>query len=548
MSIASVCVFTALLVADAPTGPELPCGSPRRAAATILGNLARAPESPDQPPTDDAIRRALRCIETPRGMASATVIERLRTLQETLDAVGVVVKPADIPDDPSYIDARTFRATFVLSPQAPRIRLQKNDHGEWRLPSDTLEHAETIHDELVGIDLQRFTRNLRPVWRRAFFGIQAWQGVGLLAVLGVGLLLRFMLGAIVTRRLVQLAHSVGWDATIDDLRASSRPLGWLIACATVWLLVPTLALPARWSSRLLAFDRVVAAFCFVWLLMRVVDLVASHLATHAKESPSRMDDHLVLLTRRILKLLLALLGGVMALQSFGVDVGSLVAGLGIGGLAVALAAKDTIGNFFGSIAIFLDRPFQMGDSIATTNGSVEGTVESVGLRSTQVRTIGDTVVTVPNAKMADAEINNFGARRRRRIRLSLSFARDAEPSQLRSFTATLREHLLRQPFVDGDDAEVVAHDLTETAVVVLVHFYVKAATWSEELRQRHDIILAIVEIADEVGLRLVLPPARGLLSESQGPSTMAPRPAPATSSTTALPSPASGGSGAAESA
>jgi MscS family membrane protein len=337
------------------------------------------------------------------------------------------------------------------------------------------------------------------------FGIKAWQGVALLAVLGVAFALRFLLGALVTRRLVVFAHSVNWELSFEELRAGSRPLGWLLACATVWILVPTLSLPARWTARLLAVDRVVAAFCVVWLSLRIVDLVATHLEGRARQSASRMDDHLVPLTRRIVKLMMVVLGGVLALQGFGVDVGSLIAGLGIGGLAVALAAKDTIGNFFGSIAIFLDRPFQIGDWIATTNGAVEGTVESVGFRSTQIRTIADTVVTVPNAKMADAEINNFGARRHRRIRLHVPFTREATAAQLTQFTTAVRERLVAVPAVKSTDVEVVAHDLTDTALLVLVHLYVTATTWNEELRHRHDVILVVVDLAQSCGLRLAQP-------------------------------------------
>jgi MscS family membrane protein len=545
--IAFVAVAVGLLATQSPAAPDSPCASPRRAAATILGNLARAPETPDLPPTEEAVRRALRCIDVPRGLSHDAVVERLRTLQDTLDAVGVVVRPADIPDEANHLDARTFRAVFVLSPQAPRIRLQKNDRGEWRLPEDAVLHADAIHDDVVGIDLERFTRDLPSSWHRSFFGVKTWQGAGLLLVLGIALSLRFLLGALVTRRLVVFARSVRWELSFEELRAGARPAGWLVACATLWVLVPTLSLPARWTARLLTADRVVAAFCVVWLSMRIVDLVATYLEGKARESPSRMDDHVVPLTRRIVKLLLIILGVVLALQSFGVDVGSLIAGLGIGGLAVALAAKDTIGNFFGSIAIFLDRPFQIGDWVATTNNAVEGTVESVGFRSTQIRTIADTVVTVPNARMADAEINNFGARRHRRIRFQLALTRDASAEQLDTFTKSLRDRLSALPHVKSGDVEVVAHDFTDTAIVVLVHFYVSAATWSAELRHRHDTLLDILGLAHDAGLRLALPtraisveaasfaggPATGGASGAPAPSSTSPSSATASSSVTA---------------
>jgi MscS family membrane protein len=540
-----VIAAVAVVVAFAVVADDGPCATPRRAAATILGNLASPPDNPDAPPEPTALRRAVRCIDVPRGMDEATLATRLATVQDTLDAVGVVVRPADVPDDANHLDPRTFRASLVLSPQAPRIRLQRNDAGEWRLPADVVADADDIHDDVVGIDLARFARRLPPVWHRAFFGVTPWQATGLLGVLALALALRFLLGAVVTRRLGALARLQKWRLSVDDLRTAARPMGWVVACLTVWLLVPMLALPARWTARLLAVDRVVAAVCLVWLALRVVDLTATHLEERARGSPSRMDDHLVPLTRRIVKMLLVVLGGVLALQSFGVDVGSLVAGLGIGGLAVALAAKDTIGNFFGSVAIFLDRPFQIGDWVATTNGSVEGTVESVGFRSTQIRTIGDTVVTVPNARMADAEINNFGARRHRRVRLAIAVTREATADQLQRFTSSLTARLLSVPAVKADAVDVVAHDFTDTAVVVLAHFYVDAKTWSDELRLRHAAILDAVAVAADVGLRLALP-ARAPMVEAApaaAPASPAsPAPPAAVSSPSASPSSSSSSS------
>jgi small-conductance mechanosensitive channel len=126
-------------------------------------------------------------------------------------------------------------------------------------------------------------------------------------------------------------------------------------------------------------------------------------------------------------------GALFSLQNFDVDVGSVLAGLGIGGLAVALAAKDTIANFFGSVMIFVDQPFQVGDAIVVKG--VEGTVEEVGFRSTRIRTPHNSQVSVPNAAFTEVEIDNYGRRRFRRVAATLALTYDTTPEQVQAFGA-----------------------------------------------------------------------------------------------------------------
>src|SRR5690606_24921192 len=136
------------------------------------------------------------------------------------------------------------------------------------------------------------------------------------------------------------------------------------------------------------------------------------MATKAESTDSKLDDQLVPLLRKAMKIFVVLVGALFLLQNLDVNVASLVAGLGIGGVAVALAAKDTIANFFGSLMIFIDRPFQIGDWVKI--GETEGIVEVVGFRSTRVRTFYNSLVTVPNAHFTEAAIDNLGMREYRR--------------------------------------------------------------------------------------------------------------------------------------
>ncbi|MDP2342782.1 MAG: mechanosensitive ion channel family protein [Deltaproteobacteria bacterium] len=496
MSAVVVVVVAAALLGAGGAADPAPCATPRQAAATILGNLNGA--NPD-------VRRALRCIEVPRDMSATTLAARLATLQDALDSAGVVVRPQDIPDDPQHLDERSFLPEFVLTPSLPRVRLVKDDHGDWKLPGDVVRDADVIRSEVVAFDLLRMSKTLGPAWHARALGIELWQAAGFAAVVAVAVLLRLLLAVVLLRKLMVLLTAMGVRHEREELKAAARPVGWLLGCAVVAVFAPTLAFPATLTALVLGATRLTAALSVVWLAVRLVDVTARHFAARAQSTNTRMDDHLVPMLSRMAKVVVMVVGAVLGLQVIGVDVGSLVAGLGIGGLAVALAAKDTIGNFFGSIAIFLDRPFQIGDWVILNHGTVEGTVENVGFRSTQIRTIRDTVISVPNAKLADAEVDNAGARRARRLRFLVSFTLDATPAQVEAFIAATRGALMRRECVKKTDVEVHLHELSADALQVLVHCYVVETTWTGELRTRHEVLMDIVQIAADVGLRLAFP-------------------------------------------
>jgi MscS family membrane protein len=304
-------------------------------------------------------------------------------------------------------------------------------------------------------------------------------------------------------KLTALVAALHLRVTRADLKRAAWPISLFFLAGIVWIGVPSLLLPVRFAAALITMAKLVGALSVVALLYTAVDVLSLHFVARALETPQKMDDHIVPLVRRVLKIVVVLLGFIVVLKGVGVDVASLVAGLGIGGLAVALAAKDTIGNFFGSVAIFLDRPFQIGDWIVSPHG--EGTVEGVGFRSTQIRTVGDTVVSVPNAKLADEKIDNFGARKARRVKFTVALEHDTAPDQIEAFCDGVRALLNAYPHVDHERIEVHFNDLSGQSFDFLVHFYLVQPTWSGELRSRHEILMDIVRLARDLGVRLAYP-------------------------------------------
>ena len=176
----------------------------------------------------------------------------------------------------------------------------------------------------------------------------------------------------------------------------------------------------------------------------------------------------------------------------------LVIGAGLGGLAVAIASKEALSNLFGAGILLADRPFRNGDTIAV--GDVQGTVEHVGIRSTRIRTMDDTVIVLPNGKLSDALINNYGARRYRLFRTKFAVGYGATPEQLEAFTLRLREMIDTHPSTAEEKTQVGIWELGDEGVAIDLVCYFRAETTEQERAARHQLLLQVMRLAQECGV------------------------------------------------
>lgn len=284
-----------------------------------------------------------------------------------------------------------------------------------------------------------------------FAGLQLWQWVALLLILGVG----WFVGRWVGHLGVQLLRSAarrtetGWD----DLAVHSLdgPLG--VVVWGVWLFFwggwVGLDPSSDRTSRIIV--RLVVAVGLVWLLLRVVDAFSSHLRRTATAANGLALSFLPVMTK-ILKVFAVVVGVLAGLDIVGINVMALLAGLGLGGLALAFAAQKTIENLFGAVAIAGDRPFKIGDFVSI--GDITGTVEDVGLRSTRLRTLARTLVTIPNGVVAGERVTNFTARDRMLYNPTIGLVYGTTVDQLVFVIDEIRKLLLTHPRVYQDAQRV----------------------------------------------------------------------------------------------
>lgn len=200
----------------------------------------------------------------------------------------------------------------------------------------------------------------------------------------------------------------------------------------------------------------------------------------------------------VLKILVVVTGLAAVLRLFNFDVGTVLAGLGIGGLAFALAAQDTLKNFFGSLMLIADRTFRVGDLVKI--GENEGVVETVGLRSTRIRGLDDALLTVPNSDLTTAHVTNFGARRYRRFRTRITVAHGTPPDRLIQFRDGILELVRGRAQVRQRKYEVAVNDLGASGIEILIQVFFEVPDAHAELTARDGLILDILRLAERLGI------------------------------------------------
>ncbi len=241
----------------------------------------------------------------------------------------------------------------------------------------------------------------------------------------------------------------------------------------------------------------VAAGVVAWHLLRLTGVLFAAMAERTATATDDILVTLVLASARMGVVVACALGVAFFLS---IPTTNILAGLGIGGLALAFASRETLSNVFGAGILVADRPFRRGDWIKA--GDVEGSVEAVGIRSTRVRTKQDSLVFVPNGKLVDSTINNLGTRRHRLVTLQLVVTAGATPEKLDAFTAAVRQRIIGDGAFVGGRTDVGVSTIGAGGIEMTLTSYLNASTGSDENAARHALLLDLVRLAQQHGLKL----------------------------------------------
>ncbi|MFO1417326.1 MAG: mechanosensitive ion channel family protein [Methylotetracoccus sp.] len=259
-----------------------------------------------------------------------------------------------------------------------------------------------------------------------------------------------------------------------------------------------------------------------WLVWGIGTAVAESVIAHERLRATSIDSQLIRLGLRLTTIVIAVGILIAGADRVGLPAYSVVAGLGVGGLAVALAGQQTLANLLGSLIIMLEKPFSIGQWIKVDG--LEGTVEDVGFRSTRIRTFYDSLVTIPSSQLVNTTIDNFDRRRRREVKTVLGLTYDTPPDKVDAFVSRVREFLETQPDVHEGSVQVAFTEFGAHSLDVLVKFLLRAPNRPSELAERQRLFLEILRLAENLDVRFAFP-TRTLHVESM-PDTAPANPAP----------------------
>ncbi|WP_081865247.1 mechanosensitive ion channel family protein [Chondromyces apiculatus] len=476
------------------------------------------PEAPDSPRAsmreflrlsrEGRYEEATRYLDVPSRANGPELAQRLRAVLER----HVWIEPAELsplslgdPKDGAGVEEVGTIATATKKEPVRLVRKVEGGAARWVFSRATVERVDAWYSHLE----DRWLRDLLPeaLLRPGPRELLWWQWLALpvIALVGwvvgrvVSFVARLTLGGVVART------KTGLDDELLD--RSQGPITFAVALGVVAVGTPWLGLygPAEvFLTRVLSAAFFVAIF---WAALRVIDASAEYLLQGGQARDNASARSLAPLAGRIAKVMVFIIGVIAVLSELGYPVASLIAGLGIGGVALALAAQKTVENLFGSISIGLDRPFRVGDFVKIEE-AVMGTVEAIGLRSTRLRTLDRTVVTMPNGKLADMRVESYTARDRFRLACIVSLVYATTAEQLKGALAGMEEVLRKHPQIWPDDVVVRFQGFGAVGMEIEVMAWFQVETMGEFREARQQVLLGFMEAVEAAGTRFALPAQR----------------------------------------
>jgi MscS family membrane protein len=381
------------------------------------------------------------------------------------------------------------------------VRVRDSAGPRWSFSRQTVSRIDGWYDALPDARVRDFVP--QRLQRYGPWDVMWWQWLALPLVAALALVAGRIFGSVTTRLLRRLFRRTPtqWDERLLEQTSPALTLLWTVAAAA--LVMPWLGLRPGAHAFVRALLGGVATVGAFWVAWRAVDVWAQflHERPWAADNPSARS--LLSVARNLARVFVAVTGLVATLAAFGYPVATVLAGLGIGGIAIAFGAQKTIENLFGSISLAADQPFRVGDLVRVED--ITGNVERIGMRSTQIRTPDRTLVSLPNGKLADMRVEDFGARDRIRFAATVGLVYDTSEEQLRRVVSGIETLLRATPKVWPETivSSFVGFGPASLDVEVLCWFETQDFAEFRELRQQ--LLFGIMRVVREAGTSFAFP-------------------------------------------
>lgn len=381
----------------------------------------------------------------------------------------------------------------------------------WLISSGTIEKIASVN-----IEYSLLAERIIPDFLKGITwgGVSAGQWILLVILAVISYLLAWILIWILLLFLRLVWRKSRNESNEGIIRAFLLPIR---IYAAVWLFV---ALTRELGISILVRQRlnetivVIGVFALLLLFWRLNEFITSYSQRKMIERGQPSGLSIVLFLRRLFKVIIFIIGFIAVLGAVGVDVTAGIAALGIGGLALALGAQKSIENFVGSVTLIADRPLRVGDT--TKIGDTFGTVENIGMRSTRIRTLDRTVVTIPNGELSSTKIENFAHRDRFWFHPVFSMRYETTADQMRYLLVELRSVLYAHPKVDPEPARVRFAEFGDASLNIEIFSYIFATDYSDYMEIKEDLLLRMMDVVEKSGTGFAFPSQTIYLAKDEG--------------------------------
>jgi len=428
-------------------------------------------------------------------------------LKQIYDGLGFYVDVDLIPKDRNFQDSTSNNNhKYIVMKDYPQLYLEKVGN-RWLYSAKSVKQINVIFNEVYpfgSYKLLEIAHYFSQGSTQKFFGLHLWQYFGVLLLILFAIVAHKVFTFIIERLLSRLLTKLGYQRVAKTVMLPvARPLSIFLILSAMFVVFPVLQLPITATRYTRLIFNIIIPMMMVMVVYRIVDVLAYYMEKVTQKTETALDDQLIPLVRKSLKLFVILAGILFVLQNLGFDITGLLAGISIGGLAIVLAAQDTIKNLFGSFMIFVDRPFTIGDWIV--GDGVDGSVVEVGFRSTRIQTFHNSIVSIPNGKIADMTIDNMGLRTYRRYRTNIGITYDTPPDLIEVFIEGLYQLVENHPRTRKDYKEIHLNGFGDSSLNILFYIFFEVPDWSGELKARQEIMLAILRLAESLNVRIAFP-------------------------------------------
>ncbi|MGB1247729.1 MAG: mechanosensitive ion channel family protein [Chitinophagales bacterium] len=426
-------------------------------------------------------------------------------LKKVLDGNGIYIDMNLIPKNANYIDTTREQSIFILSAKEERVYLEKIG-DEWLYSANTIIHLDEMYSEVFPFGAD-FLSNLLPqkIGAKQFLGLKLWQWLGML----IGLLASFIFYWIVkwiVAYIIRLISKVKIIEKHNPIHLIEKiAVAFSLLSTTIFInkFIAVLLLPIKLSQYIIIASHLLIIIFTAMLVMRIIGLGLHYVEKVVAKSETKMDDQLLPIVSKMLKILIGAIALTYCLRELNVDVTAIFAGLSVGALALALAAQDTVKNLIGSITIFIDHPFEIGDYILASG--IEGEVEEVGMRATRIRTPHQSLAYIPNGELSNVPIDNYGLRVYRRWRTELGIEYGTPVEKIEIFVKEVElifneyEHTLNNKTI------IRLNSLGASSLNIMVSVFFNVDSWGKELDCKQEMLLAILKKAEEMNIGFAFP-------------------------------------------